>query len=257
MRIADHIDLSPGMPAGIGEQRLDDIVSRVRAYCGHPMSGWHTYDLPSFAARRAGHFTHIAPWSLLWADALGGRITPANLASFTQEYRSYLAEQIRDLPSQDLKSMEDSDVEKVALLCRTGFAGAWAPKMTKLLALYRPDVIPVLDGHVAVAMGFERTAFSAGRQPRWEKIRRTLFILQRILKDQAAELTHIREKALEMSPDLGEATDVRLLDIILWTSQDDRLSRSGSPANYWRDRGNESAEVSRAPRMDPVAVYPS
>lgn len=254
MNTSDQIHLSPGIPDGIGRHSLEDATLRILGYCTNAKSGWHTYDLPSSDARKRGHFNEIAPWSLLWADALGGRITPSNLASFDHEYRSVLADKLRQLPACKLEAMDDEGAESVAILCRSGFPGAWAPKMTKLLALYRPDAIPVLDGHVALAMGFERTAFSAGKEPRWERIRQTLFTLRDILRNQSAELSEIRERVSVAVPSLGEATDLRLLDIIIWTSQDDRMSRPGSPANYWRARGTGEIEVLPPSRMDPVPV---
>lgn len=109
----------------------------------------------------------------------------------------------------------------------------WAPKITKMLALYRPESVPVLDGYVAMAMGFARTGFSEGKDPRWERIRRTLKTLRAVLRHQGKQLDRVRDEVRLIVPDIDVATDLRLLDIIVWTSQDDRLVRPGSPVDLW------------------------
>jgi hypothetical protein len=187
-------------------------------------------------ARRGGHFKEIAPWSLLWATTLAGRLSASDIAGFTHEVRSELAQRLSALSAKDLAEMDDDDVKGLTLLCRSGFHGVWAPKVTKMLALYRPDAVPVLDGHVAMAMGFRRDGFRSGAEPRWERIEQTLLTLRSILRQQQGELTEIREQVAQEVPDIGKATDLRLLDIVIWTSQDDRMSRTGSPANYWLNR---------------------
>jgi hypothetical protein len=239
MSMSRQLDLSPGMPGGVGAVPLQDSVARVLSFCTHPRSGWHTYDRLGAAARHRGHFDEIAPWSLLWASTLAGRISVADIAGFTHERRAEVLRRLRALPAKDLASMDDAEVGTVSYLCRYGFRGAWAPKMTKMLALYRPDAIPVLDGHVATAMGFNRNGFSSGTEPRWRRIHQTLMAYRRILSQQKAELTQVRQEVSRAVPDIREATDLRLLDIIIWTSQDDRMSRPGSPCNYWLDRGEQ------------------
>jgi hypothetical protein len=246
-----QLDLSPGMPKGIGNIPLQDAVARVVSFCTHPWSGWHTYDRLGAAARHRGHFDEIAPWSLLWASTLAGRISVADIAGFTHERRSEVLERLQALPAKDLASMDDDEVGTVSQLCRYGFPGVWAPKMTKMLALYRPDAIPVLDGHVAMAMGFNRDGFRSGKEPRWQRIHQTLLAYRRILSNQEPELTQVRKQVSRAVPDISETTDLRLLDIIVWTSHDDRMSRTGSPANYWLDRREQEY---RPARLDPEAL---
>jgi hypothetical protein len=231
-----QMDLSPGMPGGIGVRPIQEVAARVVGYCTHPRSGWHTYDMLGSVARRGGHFKEIAPWSLLWATTLAGRLSASDIAGFTHEVRSELAQRLSALSAKDLAEMDDDDVKALTLLCRSGFHGVWAPKITKMLALYRPDAVPVLDGHVAMAMGFRRDGFRSGAEPRWERIEQTLLRLRSILRQQQGELTQIREQVAQEVPDIGKATDLRLLDIVIWTSQDDRMPRAGSPADYWLNR---------------------
>lgn len=235
MRANTHFDLSPGMPRGIGAIPLRDAGARVVSFCTHPRSGWQTYDMLGALARQRGHFDEVAPWSLLWVDTLAGRLSVSDIAGFTHERRSELVQRLQGLPAKDLVSMDDGEVGSLALLCRFGFSGVWAPKITKMLALYRPDAVPVLDGYVAMAMGFPRNGFSSGKEPRWQRIHQTLLALRDILRHQRDELTQIRQEVSTAVPDISKATDLRLLDIIIWTSQDDRMSRPGSPANFWLD----------------------
>jgi len=246
-----QMDLSPGMPGGIGVRPIQDVVARVVGYCTHPRSGWHTYNMLGSVARRGGHFKEIAPWSLLWATTLAGRLSASDIARFTHEVRSELAQRLSGLSAKDLAEMDDDDVKGLTLLCRSGFHGVWAPKVTKMLALYRPDAVPILDGHVAMAMGFRRDGFRSGAEPRWERIEQTLLALRSILRDQQGELTQIRDQVAHEVPDIGEATYLRLLDIIIWTSQDDRMSRPGSPANYWLNRQPREYQLGR---FDPVPL---
>jgi hypothetical protein len=251
MNTRGYLDLSPGMPDGIGSVPLRDAVARVVSFCTHPTSGWHTYDMLSATARRRGHFDEIAPWSLLWADTLAGRLSVSDVAGFTHELRSELVQRLQAVPATDLVSMDDSGVESLTFLCRFGFSGVWAPKITKMLALYRPEAVPVLDGYVAMAMGFTRNGFSSGKEPRWQRIRQTLLALRSILRHQQAELTQIRQEVALAIPDIREATELRLLDIIIWTSQDDRMPRPGSSANYWLNRRPEEY---RPARLDPLTL---
>lgn len=252
MSTSDQMDLSPNMPNGIGVVPLQDLAARVVGYCTHPRSGWQTYDVLGAVARRHGHFNEIAPWSLLWADTLAGRISVSDITRFTYDFRSKLAHRLSALPAKGLADMDDDDVEALTLLCRSGFAGAWAPKITKMLALYRPDAIPVLDGHVAMAMGFRRDGFRSGEEPRWKRIGETLLTLRTILRQQHEELAQIRAEVAQAVPDICEVTDLRLLDIVIWTSQDDRLSRPGSPIDHWLNRG---AYEYRLDRLDPVPLH--
>jgi hypothetical protein len=235
-KLMSPIDLSPGMPGGIGAVPLRDAVTRVVSFCTHPKSGWHTYDRLGEVARRRGHFDEIAPWSLLWAAMLAGRISVSDVAGFTYELRTELVQRLQAVSARDLASMDGGEVEILTFLCRFGFPGVWAPKITKMLALYRPDAVPVLDGHVAMAVGFDRDGFSSGREPRWGRIQRTLLSRRSIFHHQQTELDQIRREVALAVPDIRDATDLRLLDIIIWTSQDDRLPRPGSPANYWLNR---------------------
>lgn len=252
MSTSNQMDLSPGMPKGIGVVPLADITARVVGYCTHPKSGWQTYDMLGAVARRNGQFNEIAPWSLLWAVALAGRISVSDIAGFTYDFRSKLADRLQALPHKELADMDDEDLDALTLLCRSGFAGAWAPKITKMLALYRPDAVPVLDGHVALAMGFRRDGFRSGQEPRWKRIRQTLMALRTILRQQHDGLVQIRNQVAHTVPDIYEVTDLRLLDIAIWASQDDRMFRPGSPTDYWLSRGGHGY---RPDRLAPVPVH--
>lgn len=231
--MSEVLDLSPGMTGGIGEVTVEDATRRTLAFCTHPASGWQTYDLAGAAARAAGHFDQFAPWSLFWADALAGRLSVADLAGFTHERREELTSRLAAVRKVPLAQMEDRDLDALTIACQFGYRGVWAPKITKMLALYRPESVPVLDGYVAMAMGFARTGFSEGKDPRWERIRRTLKTLRAVLRHQGKQLDRVRDEVRLIVPDIDVATDLRLLDIIVWTSQDDRLVRPGSPVDLW------------------------
>lgn len=251
MKEAKSVDLSPAIPDGIGVQRTEHLAARIVGYCTHPNSGWHTYTMLGAKARKLGHFNEIAPWSLLWAVALAGQLSVSDIAGFTHEFRRKLVDRLGSLPADDLANMSDDGLEALTLLCQSGFHGVRTPKMTKMLALYRPDAVPVLDGHVATAMGFARTGYSVGDEPRAERIRQTLLTLRSILREQHGELATIRRMVADVIPDIREATDVRLLDMLIWTSQDDRISRPGSPVNYWLNRQGHDY---RSLPLDPLAL---
>lgn len=233
---SESIDLSRGMVGGIAVVTRQDAVQRTTAFCTSSTSGWQTYDLAGAAARASGHFEELAPWSLLWAEALAGRLSVPDLAGFTLERRRDLAARLAGVRRAPLAHLNDAELDALTFVCRFGYQGVWAPKITKMLALYRPEQVPVLDGYVALAMGFGRAGFSEGKEPRWSRIRATLSALRSVLREQAEQLAAVREKVREAVPDIDVATDLRLLDIIIWTSQDDRMSRPGSAANSWLDR---------------------
>lgn len=109
----------------------------------------------------------------------------------------------------------------------------WAPKITKVAALYRPHAVPVLDGYVALAFGFARDGFSAydggarrGRIGQVCALATQLQTAQDLLAKLRAEVKHL-------VPEIQLISDVRLLDVIIWTAQDDRLERPGKPAGRW------------------------
>lgn len=229
----ESIDLSPRVVGGIGAVSLQDAVQRTTAFCTSSTSGWQTYDLAGAKARSLGHFDELFPWSLLWADALAGRQSVPDVAGFTLERRHDLAARLAEVRHAPLGDLDDEELDALTFVCRFGYPGVWAPKITKMLALYRPEQVPVLDGYVALAMGFDRTGFSEGKQPRWARIRATLGALRTVLREQAEQLALVRERVRDVVPNIDVATDLRLLDIIIWTSQDDRMSRPGSAANSW------------------------
>ena len=96
------------------------------------------HDLAGAAARAAGHFDAVAPWSLLWADALAGRLSVDDLDGFTSERRARFAQRISAVPDgKDLVDFSESERRAVHDLCTFGYPGVWAPKSTKVSSLYR------------------------------------------------------------------------------------------------------------------------
>lgn len=215
---------------------FDDAVARVRAFCTNPSSGWVTYDLAGVHARRAGMFDEVAPWSLLWADALAGQVAIKNIADFTESRREQFAALVRAVPAGvDLRELDDDAVARVVDLCMFGYAGVWGPKVTKVAALYRPHSVPVLDGYLAWAFGFSREAFSLGEGLRRQRVDKVVGALAQWHRGNVDLMQELRDALLATVPEVALVSDVRLADIVIWTSQDDRLSRPRKPRNAWRD----------------------
>ncbi|OBG94395.1 hypothetical protein A5697_26275 [Mycobacterium sp. E3251] len=246
-----EFDIARGFPGGIPPIPTDHAVKRVVAFCCSPRSGWRSYDLAGAAARAAGHFDTVAPWSLLWADALAGRLSVDDLDGFSLERRTTFAERISAVPAaKDLAVFDESEREAVRNLCTFGYPGVWAPKSTKVSSLYRPHAVPVLDGYVAMAFGFNRTDFSEGKAPRWNRIARVIDALAAYLDEHRDQMIELRETARVSVRDIDVASDLRLLDIVIWCSQDDFLERPGKKRNGWLDSPNGAYEP------DPVTPIP-
>ena len=131
-----------------------------------------------------------------------------------------------------------------------GYPGVWAPKSTKVSSLYRPRAVPVLDGYVAMAFGFKRDGFSAGEASRRSRIARVIDALAVFLDEHRHQMIDLRETARVSVKDIDVASDLRLLDIVIWCSQDDLLERSGKQRNVWLDASHRSYEP------DPVMSIP-
>ena len=227
------LKFNPPSVGGIESIPVEDAIARVRAYCTSPTSGWHTYDRPARVAREHGVFDDVSPWSFLWAEMLNGQPRAQDVVGFDRQVRDRIAQGVSTFRGRRLRELDDLDVEALVNLCAEGFKGFWAPKMTKVLALYLPDTVPVLDGNVARAMGFRRDAFrqrSRGgdgvMRAREVSISQAIIALRAALRENEATLKEMREVIVRDVPDLAEASEVRLLDIILWTSQEDRVNSS-------------------------------
>ena len=48
-------------------------------------------------------------------------------------------------------------------------------------------------------------------------------------------LARLRAEVAQTAPDIARISDVRLLDIVLWTAQDDRNSRRSTKKTSWLD----------------------
>ena len=110
-----------------------------------------------------------APGPLLLADALAGRVSVVDVHSFIRNLDAFV-DLLVEVPDVDLAAMDDDQLARVVDLCTFGFPGVWAPKVTKVAALYRPRAVPVLDGYMALAFGYARERFSNGREPRHQAI---------------------------------------------------------------------------------------
>jgi hypothetical protein len=151
---------------------------------------------------------------------------------------------------KDLAAFDESEREAVHTLCTFGYRGVWAPKSTKVSSLYRPRAVPVLDGYVAMAFGFKREGFSEGKAPRWNRIARVIDALAAFLDEHRDQMIELRETARASVKDIGMASDLRLLDIVIWCSQDDLLERPGKRRNAWLDAPHRSYDP------DPVTSIP-
>jgi hypothetical protein len=213
-------DIARGSPGGIPPIPSDHAAKRVVSFCCDPHSGWRTYDLAGTAARAAGHFDTVAPWSLLWADILAGQLSVDNLGEFSLERRNRLAQRISAIPAgKDLATFDESERDVVHKLCTFGYPGVWAPKSTKVSSLYRPRAVPVLDGYVAMAFGFNRDGFSEGEASRRNRIARVIDALAAFLDEHRDQMIELRETARVSVRDIDVASDLRLLDIVIRCSQ--------------------------------------
>jgi hypothetical protein len=60
--------------------------------------------------------------------------------------------------------------------------------------------------------------------------------LARGVASDQSELKELRARIEPTVPELELVPDLRLLDMIIWTSQDDRLRRRAKQGARWRDR---------------------
>lgn len=236
-------DIARGFQGGIPPIPFDHAAKRVVSFCCDPHSGWRTYDLAGRAARSAGHFNTVATWSLLWADTLAGQISVANLGAFSFERRIKFAQRISAVPAgKDLAAFDTSELEAVHKLCTFGYPGVWAPKSTKVSSLYRPRAVPILDGYVAMAFGFNRDGFSEGKESRRNRIARVIDAMAAFLNGHRDQMIELRETVRVCVGDIDVASDLRLLDIVIWCSQDDLVERRGKKRNLWLDAHHRSYE---------------
>lgn len=246
-----EFDIARGFTAGIPPIPFEHAAKRVISFCCSPRSGWRSYDLAGAAARSAGQFDIVAPWSLLWADALAGRLSVADLDGFSRKRRMEFAERISAIPAgKDLAVLDESERKAVHKMCKFGYPGVWAPKSTKVASLYRPHAVPVLDSYVAMAFGFKGTAFSEGKEPRWNRIERVIDALAVYLHEHKDQIIELRKATRDSVEDIDLASDLRLLDIVIWCSQDDRQERAGKSRNAWLDAPDRPYEP------DPVTSIP-
>ncbi|MEA2589303.1 MAG: hypothetical protein QOH66_2230 [Actinomycetota bacterium] len=235
MPIGNVLNFTQGfLPDAIGEIPLDHAVARVGAFCSDPDSGFFAYDLVGYVARKSGRLEEIGPWTILVADALAGRIRVGDVNKFARHMEEF-AKRLGDVPKKDLACTDEGGLSRVIDFCCFGFRGAWAPKITKVGALFRNEAIPILDGHLARAFGYPRNGFTAGRESRWAAITKVVSALRVGISAQKEELATVRDRVAVNAPAVTILSDVRLTDLILWTSQDDRdsLSRGRMP---WQAR---------------------
>jgi hypothetical protein len=222
--VEGHLDFTTGFNGDIlGEILLSNAVKRVVSFCSRS-SGFVTYDLVSHAAREAGRLRDVGPWTVLVATALNGRVTVKNVKDFSSSVEDFVS-RLDAVPQKPLAEMDESEVSRVVDFCSFGFSGAWAPKITKVGAVFRPEAIPILDGHLALAYGYERSAFSSKPEPRRAAINSVVQALSMSIKAQKTLLDELRRQVEESAPIVCILTDLRLADIVIWTSQDDRVER--------------------------------
>jgi hypothetical protein len=231
--IGDVLNFTQGFsPDAIGEIPLRYAVARVGAFCSDPGSGFFAYDLMGYVARKSGRLEEISPWTILVADALAGRISASDVNKFACHMEEF-AKRLGDVPEEDLASTDEDGLGRVIEFCCFGFRGAWAPKITKVGALFRNETIPILDGHLARAYGYPRNGFTAGRESRRVAITKVVSALRAGISAQKEELATVRDQVAVNAPAVKVLSDVRLTDLILWTSQDDRDSLSRGRVPWW------------------------
>jgi hypothetical protein len=242
------INVTAGFPGDVlAPVPIDEAANRIRVYCTSPYSGWAVYDLAGASARSAGLLTDVTAWSLLFANALNGRVDITQLADFNRARRREFADRIGRIPAdRDLHRMADEEIAAVIHACQFGFDGAWAPRITKLGALYRPAAVPVLDGYVGMAFGYHREDLSVRVQRfglnRQERIAAIVRALAAYLREHRDTVVQLRAQVSPTVPDLAAAPssehaslipDLRLLDIVVWTAMDDRIATRAGRSPRW------------------------
>lgn len=92
--------------------------------------------------------------------------------------------------------------------------------------------MPVLDGYLAMAFGYSREAFSVAGARR-DRIHAVVNALADWLGWHSDEISDLRSAVRDVVPTIASISDFRLLAIVLWTAQDERLTRPGRPASSW------------------------
>jgi hypothetical protein len=242
------IDVTAGFAGDVlGPVPIDEAASRIRVYCTSRYSGWAVYDLAGISARSAGLLSEVTAWSLLFASALNGQVELRQLADFDRALRREFADRIGRIPAdRDLHRMAEDEIAAVVHACQFGFDGAWAPRITKLGALYRPAAVPVLDGYVGMAFGYQREDLSVRVRRfglnRQERIAAIVCALAVYLRDHRDTVAQLRAQVSPTVPELAPASspeqpppipDLRLLDMVLWTAMDDRIAARAGQSPRW------------------------
>lgn len=237
---------------------VTDAAQRVLAFCTEPRSGWVTYHLAARSTRTSGLFDQVTTWSLLYANALAGRVDIEDVAGFSRERRRDFAARLATVPEDtDLHTMDDDGIATVVNLCCFGYHGVWGPKITKMAALYRPYAVPVLDGHVAEVFGFNREGFSnKARQhglDRYERIDKVVRALAIWIRIHRAEMAALRDAVTPTVPEIHDLPDLQLIDIVLWTSQDDKPTyRRPGQGDRWINRPVGQHVTTEELRPEPI-----
>ena len=225
----------------LGPIAMDAAAHRVLAYCTAPVSGWGVYDLMGVLARRQGGFRTIDSSTLLLANAINGQVSLANLAAFDLERRRDFAARVSRVPATaELARMDGPGVDAVVDVCCFGFPGVRGPKITKIGALFRPGAVPMLDGYVGLAFGFGAEAFTAAATQqgmnRRERVHAVVEAMAGWLSTHQPAVATLRSLTEPTVPEISLIPDLRLVDLVLWTSQDDRMPRRARQGLPWSDR---------------------
>lgn len=226
----------------------DDAVRQVVAFAREDLA-FVVYDLAGDEARRTGRLDEVGPWTLLLANALAAPVGLDALKSVMPRLEE-LADLISQIPQgQDLDQLDDEGLRAVGEAACFGVPHAWAAIISKVVHLYRPRAMPILDEKVAEAFGhrgdrFATVARTRKREPtREEVIHETVRQLAQQIANQRNEIDDAKKEAEHWVPDLGRASRARFVDMLVWTTQDgiDRGQRE------WWLRGLPSAPI---PQVD-------
>jgi hypothetical protein len=220
---------------------MDDAAHRVLAYCTTPASGWGVYDLMGVHVRRLGRFEAVDASTLLLANAVNGQVSLANLAAFDRDRRREFAARVARIPpTAELAELDAPGTDAVVDVCSFGFPGVWGRKITKVGALFRPGAVPMLDGYVGLAFGFGAEAFTVAATQhgmnRRERINAVVRAFAAWLGTHQHALSTLRSLTEPTGPEISLIPDLRLIDLVLWTSQDDRMPRRTRQGPRWHDR---------------------
>lgn len=216
--------LTTGEAVGVVSCR--DAVRHLAAYAHDPHSALLAFDLPIWGLRKQGRLDSVGPWSILIASALAGQVKESDVAGFDPALRSEFAESLRTVPVD--RDLDAAMCDAVIAVATFGYTGVRIAKATKVAAAFRPRAVPVIDSFCCAGLGLRMPDSDSARMA---VARAVVEFYASALRDQRSSLDSIRFQAAEIAPIYSNRdiiSDLRLLDIVLWSSEASRQKVTGA-----------------------------